>query len=166
MGIEVAAWIGVAVAAGGAIASNQQQKASLNNQRKAAGEADKARAEEAAKNASSAAQERRQQIREERVKRAQIMNQAALTGTADSSGEMGATGGMSQQLGANLGANQGAILRGQRIGGFLQNQSNFMSAANSNEARAGTYKQVGQLGGSLFGAAGGWKTVGGWNTGE
>lgn len=152
--------IGLAVSAGGIIAGQAQARSAQRSSRAAADEASRVRAEEEAQGSRSAAQERRQQIREERIKRAQIMNQAELTGTSDSSGEMGATGGMSQQLGSNLGMNQGSILRGQRISGFLQNQANFMSAAQSSQARAGTYRQVGQLGGSLFSAAGGWSAFG------
>lgn len=154
------ALIGLAVSAGGLIAGQAQARNSRDMQRQAASEADKARAEESAQNTRTAAQERRQQIREERIKRAQIMNQAALTGTANSSGEVGALGGMSQELGSNMGMNQGSILRGQRIGGFLQNQADFMSEAQTYANRSGTYKQLGQLGSSLFANAGGWKAFG------
>lgn len=154
------ALIGLAVSVGGIAVGQQQARVAQRSARSAADEATRVRAEEQAQGARSAAQERRQQIREERIKRAQIMNQAELTGTSGGSGELGALGGMSQELGSNLGMNQGSILRGQRISGFLQNQSNFMSAAQSSQARAGTYRQVGQLGGSLFSAAGGWKAFG------
>lgn len=166
------ATIGLAISAGGLILGQQQARSSQRSARSAAEEASRARAEESAQGDRNAAQERRQQIREERIKRAQIMNQAALTGTSNSSGEAGAIGGMASQLGSNLGMNQGSILRGQRISGFMQNQSDFMTAAQSASNRAGTYRQVGQLGGSLFAQAGGWSAfgkggstqVGGWGS--
>lgn len=161
MGLEAVtiAWIGAGLSAGGSLMQMSEQKNAQKSSQAAAREATAARGEEAAGQAKMAGQERRQQIREERVKRAQILNQAAQTGAAGSSGEAGAVGGMATQLGANLGSNSGSVMRGQRITGFLQNQANFQTQAGNQQAKANMWGQASQIGGSMFGQAGGWNTL-------
>lgn len=151
--------IGLSVAAAGTVLNYSQQKKSQRLQEKAAGEQRKANAQQSALQDQQSAQERRQQVREERVKRAQIMNQAALTGTGGSSGELGATAGMSSQLGSNMGFNQSMILGGQQISGFMQNSANYQTQAQSASNRGQMFGQIGGLGSSLFAQAGGWKTI-------
>lgn len=157
--LSTLAIVGLAVSAAGVALNYSQQRKAQGLQEKAAYEQKKSNAQQSAMQAEQAAQERRQQVREERVKRSQILNQATLTGTADSSGELGATAGMSTQLGSNIGVNQSMILGGQNITGFSQNAANFQTQAQSASNLGGLFGQVGGLGSSLFQSAGGWKTI-------
>ena len=150
------AWIGLATSAVGVGASIAGQQKSYRLQQQGAQEQAKASAQQSAQSAQSASQERRQQIREERVRRAQIMNQAELTGTSGGSGEEGALGGMSTQLGSNMGTNQASILRGQSISGFLQNSANLQTQAQGAQNTGQMWGQFGQLGNQAFANAGGW----------
>lgn len=113
--LSTIAIIGLSVAAAGTALSYQQQRRARSAQNAAAEDQRRANAVQSAQNADQSARERRQQIREERIQRAQILNSAELTGTEGSSGEAGAIGGMSSQLGSNLGANGASILAGQQI---------------------------------------------------
>ena len=154
--VSTIAAIGLAVSVAGVVATNAQSRKSFRLQQQAAGEQQKANAQQSAQQAQQAAQERRQQIREERVRRAQIMNQAELTGTSGGSGEAGALGGMSTQLGSNMGTNQASILRGQEISGFLQNSANLQTRAQSAQNTGQMWGQFGQLGNQAFANVGGW----------
>lgn len=145
MGLEVAAWAALAVTVG----STAMQ---MENQRKAAGEQKDARKEQQAMNAAQAAQERRQQIREERIRRARILQSSANTGVSASSGEAGAVGGLATQLSGNVGFNRGQIRSAGMISDFQQNAQDAIDSAN-------LWGQVGQLSGSIFGAAGGFNTI-------
>lgn len=153
------AWVGLAVAAGSAVVSYSQQRRAQAAQERAADDQRRGNAVQSAQQSQQAAQERRQQIREERIKRASILNSAENSGASGSSGEMGATGGMSTQLGSNLGANGSSILAGQAITGFSQSAANNMQAAQTAQGRASMWGQVGQIGSSMFGQAGGWQTI-------
>lgn len=153
------AMIGLAVSAGGAFMSYQQQRQAQSNASRAAREQERANGVTIAQQAQQAAQERRQQIREERIKRASILQQSENMGTANSSGETGALGGMKTHLGSNLGFNQSAIMAGQQISGFNQNAANFMQSAQTAQGRAGMWGQVSGIGGNIFGQAGGWQTL-------
>lgn len=70
------------------------------------------------------AQEQRQQIREERVRRGRILQASQSRGGAGSTGEFGATGGLSTQLGSNVGQNLAMKAIGQQISIFNQQYSN------------------------------------------
>lgn len=97
------------------------------------------RSEQAALNAQAAAGERRQQIREERVRRAKILQAAEGTGVSGSSGELGSTGGLATQLGANIGTNLGTLSGTGRINQLAQTAADFGTAAQSalnNQAKA------------------------------
>lgn len=108
----------------------------------------RAQSEQKASSAAQAAQERRNQIREERVRRARIMQGSMNTGGTGSSAEFGATSNLATGLGANLGANLGA----------LQTASNI-STANQQAATAGLEAQEAtsmfQLSSSIFSSVGG-----------
>lgn len=115
MGLEVAtiamiaggiAAAGTAVSIYGANKSRQAQEHAADVQR--------------AQNASDAAIERRRQIREERIKRAQIIQAGENTGTADSSGMAGALGSLSTNLSTNIGSNLGSIRNANQISIFEQ----------------------------------------------
>ena len=140
--------IGLGVAAVGTVASIQQQKKAQAAQERAAGYQRANQAEQSAANEREAAIARRQQIREERIKRAQIIQAAENTGTADSSGEIGALGGMTTTLGSNLGINAGMVAQGQRISFNSQMAADSISRAQTYQNRSGFY---GQLAGVGFG---------------
>lgn len=162
MGIEIGtlALIGLATSAVGTVASLHSQSQANKASRNAAEEQRKAGAWNAAQNSAQAAAERRQQVREERVKRAQILNSAANTGTSASSGEAGAVGGMATQLGSNIGFNQSMINSGQMIGSFNQSAADFDTQADRGRQRSSQFGQLSSLGTSMFSSVGGWSGLG------
>lgn len=120
--------------------------ASIQQQQQARKEQKKARNEQEASNAERAASERRQQIREERIKRAQIEQASANTGTMDSAGALGSVGGLGSTLASNLGFNLSQITHAGNISAFNQSASDKMG-------RSQLYGQLGSLamtGASLF----------------
>lgn len=155
----VVAVAGLAVAAAGTITSMQASKQANSARKSAAEEQRKINAEQSALAARDSAQERRQQVREERVRRAQILQSAANTGVADSSGEAGALGSLSTNLSNNLGMNEGSRQAGQRMSIFSQNAASYQSRAQQSDFNAGMASQWAGLGGSLFSAAGGFNTL-------
>lgn len=164
-GSAIAGWAGsaagISTIAGAVVAvyGAQQQSAARSEARDAAASSaakqDQIRAEQKAALAGKAAQEQRQQIREERVRRARVMQSAENTGTTDSSGELGALGVLSTNLSTNLGFNAGEIARGARVSGLAQDAANFNFAGQEAASRASNMGQLSQFGGSIFNAAGG-----------
>lgn len=138
MGLEVIASI-VAITA--TAASIQQQGQAAKAQKKM-------RNEEKARNTAQQMAERRQQVREERIKRARVMQAAENTGTAGSSGELGAVSSIGSQLGANLGFNQSMIESGNRISGYAQQAANAQTNASVFNSIAGMSGNVGSIFGS------------------
>ena len=130
----------LAIIAGAMVATSaysiQQQKEARNEQKKA-------QREQGAANAERAAAERRQQIREERIRRAQIEQASANSGTMASSGAMGATGGLNTTLASNLGFNLAQTTHANNISVFNQRAASLMG-------RAQTAEQLGSLTTSLF----------------
>lgn len=157
--VSTLAIIGLGVTAAGMVMQNNAQNRAQRQSEQAANEQRQGRAVSAAQAAQQAGAERRQQIREERIKRAQIENSAELTGTSGSSAEIGATGGMATTLGSNLGTNTGARQAGQMITGFSQRAADFNSAAQRSSGQAAQWGQVAGLGSSMFAQVGGWKTL-------
>lgn len=144
-GLEIAAYAALAVSTVSAVKQVQSQQ-------EASREGKKAQREQEAMNAARAAQERRQQIREERIRRARILQSSENTGVTESSGQIGAEGGLATQLSGNVGFNRGQIRSAGMISDFQQNAQDAIDSAN-------LWGQVGQLSGSIFGAAGGFNTV-------
>lgn len=136
-------------------AQDARKEASANAQRSAEQQA-KAQEVQQAGNAQQAAMERRQQIREERVRRSRIMQASANTGTIGSSAEFGAIGGLNTQLQSNIGQNLGAIERGQAIGTFSQNAANFNTASQKNMNDAANAGSLFSLSTSIFSGVKGW----------
>lgn len=117
-----------AAGAGAVVAYDEAEKAKAKQQellQQSAEEQRKAVSVSQAGQAQQAAMEARQQIREERVRRARVLQSAQNTGTAFSSGEFGALGSLSTGLSANMGANRGALQRGQQISLFQQNAADL-----------------------------------------
>lgn len=153
MGLETATIIAITSAVVGTAsyveakeARSEQKEASV----RAAGEQKQARSVQEAANAQQAAMEQRQQIREERVRRARIMQSAQNTGTSFSSGEFGSIGSLSTSLSSNIGANRGAIQRGQQISGFQQNAADFNLTAQNAGIDAANSQSLFSLSTSIF----------------
>lgn len=160
-GSAIAAWVGglsgttLAVAGAAAvstIASVSAQKDAKGRARDAAASEDRARAEQKALAAGKAMNEQRQQIREERVRRARILQSAENTGVSESSGEAGAVGSLSTNLGTNLGFNAGALASAGRQGFFLQDAANSSRAAQNDLNRASNWQRAGSLAISTIGS--------------
>jgi len=121
------------------------------------------RAEQQATNSAQAANERRQQLREERVKRGKLMQADVNTGTAYSSGEGGAAGALSTQLNSNLGSNLGALQSATNISNNSQMSADILGNANNiaraNNVDANMWSGISGLGGSVFKASGGFNSL-------
>lgn len=117
---------GVALATTAYSISEQKSEA-----KKAARAQTQIRNEENARNKSQQMVERRQQLREERIKRARVIQAAQNTGTAASSGETGAVSSLGTQLGSNLGFNQSLIRSGERMSIFAQQASDAQGRQNN-----------------------------------
>lgn len=131
----------VAVAAGSAYMSSQEAKAAAKDRKKAA----------AVSQAEAAAQKnanRRQQVREERVRRAQIMQGSQNTGVSQSSGELGATSALGTLIASNVAAQTRQQNSSDAITSWTQ------SAANADLASQ-QWSGIGNIAGSVFGVAAG-----------
>ena len=177
MAVASVASVGVAVvsaqkqekAAAAANAQNRALQEEANRlQQQSATEQKKANAVQSSQNAQRAAQEQRAQIRDERVRRAQIMQSAENQGAGGSSGQSGATSGLATNLGANLGMNQSAISAGQQITGFNQASADYNLQAQQTigqqAAPSNKWGNLAGLGMQMFGASGGFGAIkGGYN---
>ena len=99
-------------------AAKQQRKAQKLSQRRADLEAARAR---------------REQVREARIRRAEIISRSTAVGGAGSSAEAGATGSVQSQLGANL----GFLGRTQQLSRGISQASGRAAQAQSRAATAG-----------------------------
>lgn len=151
----------VSLVSGFVSAQNQAdaQDEARRNQENANAEQRKARDEQKAAQAAQSAAERRTQIREERVKRARLLQSSANTGVTGSSGEAGAAGGLSTQLGTNIGFNLGQQQAASNISAAGQNAADFLSSANSNIVEANQWGQVAGLSMNIFDKAGGFNSI-------
>lgn len=118
-----------------------------------------ARGEQRAGNAQQAAMERRQQIREERVRRSKLLQASQNTGTSGSSGEIGAVGALSTSLSSNIGQNLGSLQRSETVSELAQQSSDFKSAAQSSLTDAANAESIFGLSTSIFNASGGVSTI-------
>jgi len=160
MGIEVV--ISAVSLVSGIMSAQKQEDAqdeARRNQENANAEQRKARDEQKAAQAAQSAAERRQQIREERVKRARLIQSSANTGVTGSSGEAGAAGGLSTQLGSNIGFNLGQRQAASNISDAGQDAADFLSSANSNMVDANQWGQVAGLSMNIFDKAGGFNSI-------
>jgi len=95
---------------------------------------------------------KRQQLREERIRRAQIEQASANQGVGGSSGEAGAV----SALGAQVGANVASINQGQMA---AEGISGAMSRAAGAGQRAQVAQGVASLSGTVFSGAGGFNSI-------
>lgn len=160
MAILTAIAVASAIAGGvSAYSGIQSRKEAAANYSAQADEQRKAQSEQSALNFQQQAQERRNQVREERVRRAKILQASENGGTAGSSGEYGAIDSLATQLSSNLGINAGRAQAGANIGGYLQNAADFGLAAQQAVSGAQTADSLFNLAGNIFTASGGYKTL-------
>ena len=95
---------------------------------------------------------KRQQLREERIRRAQIEQASANQGVGGSSGEAGAV----SALGAQVGANVASINQGQMA---AEGISGAMSKAAGATQRAQVAQGIASLSGTVFSGAGGFNSI-------
>lgn len=140
------------IIAGAALATSALSAVEQQKQAKRSAKAqEKIRNEERAQNVSRQLAERRQQIREERIKRARVLQSAENTGTAFSSGESGALSSLGTQLGSNLGFNQSMIRSGERISTFAQESANAQARGQSAALLGNLALSAAPVAGSIFG---------------
>jgi len=131
MGLETSTIIAIA-------ASATTTAYSIDQNQKAKAEQKKQQQIQRAGNLAQQQEERRRQIREERIKRARILQSAENTGTAGSSGELGGIGSLATQLSNNIGANLGIIDRANQMSASAQSEA-------SAKVNAGISSQIGQM---------------------
>ena len=136
-----------------------------SSQERSRGEQQKIQGEQKAQNAAQAAQERRTQVREERVRRARVLQSSEGTGVEGSSGEFGAIGALSTNLSSNIGSNLGRISASDRTSTYAQNSANFMSDAQNSMFDAQQADKLFSLSTSIFSASGGFGAIKGAPTG-
>lgn len=148
-------YIAAAGAVYGAVQANEGAKAADYYGRAQADQGRLAQGEQKAANAQAAAQERRNQIREERVRRARILQTSENTGTSGSSGEAGSLGALSTGLSSNIGSNLGSIQRANTLSDIGQRSADFAGAMREGQAQQQFGQSLFQMGTSIFSASGG-----------
>lgn len=130
------------VAAAGTTASIVSGNQSRAAQRHATDLQEQSQNEQRAGNAAQAANERRNQFREERIRRARIEQSAQNTGTADSSGELGSLAALSTNTNSAMGFNLGALQRADNISIFNQQAADTLAEGRQNAA---TTQNIGSI---------------------
>jgi chromatin segregation and condensation protein Rec8/ScpA/Scc1 (kleisin family) len=145
MGLETIAVAGLVLSGVSTVANMKASKDQSSAQKKAA--AYQRRMDELRQN-----RERRQAIREQRIKTAQVIQAGANQGAQTSSAVQGGAGSLQSQLSSNL--------------SFLDNMAtnaNLASRANQQAlnagARAQTWGAMAGLGGTIFSQAGGFQSI-------
>lgn len=148
MGLEVAL---MAASLAVTVNADQEARSARHHSQKAQR---KIQAEQRASNSAEALLERRQQIREERVRRARILQSSENTGTSGSSGEAGAISSLATQFGANLGFNVGKLQTARNISIFSQDAANAQADLFSAQSDAALGQSLFSMGSSIAGAGG------------
>ena len=97
----------------------------------AAAQEKEARNVQTAQQKTAGIESRRQRIREERIRRAQILAVSENQGTASSSGAVGAVGALSTNLAGLVGSSLGESKANEAVSSRLQSAADFTSQANS-----------------------------------
>lgn len=145
MGLETAtlAAISAGTTAVGTVYSISQNQSARSEQRKIA-------ATQNASNRQAQAEEQRQRVREERVKRARLLQAGEAAGTTSSSGELGALGSLSTQLQSNTGSNLGKVNNALSISSSQQNVENSKNNAQLGNFLVGAVNTGVDMSGSIF----------------
>jgi hypothetical protein len=153
--LAVAAAASAAVGVASYVQARQANADAQADRQRAYEEQLKSNSEQNALNAQRAAAERRNQIREERVRRAKIMQASENTGTDGGSGELGALSSLSTQYNDAVASNVGTQAASQRISIFSQNAANYQNSAQQHDLQAQQAKELFSLSGTIFNATGG-----------
>lgn len=129
----------VAVAAGSMYMSAKQAKAASKDRKEAS-------AVSSAENSAQRSQNRRQQVRDERVRRAQIMQGSQNTGASQSSGELGST----SALGTLISSNVASLSRQENSSNAI---SSWTQSAADHDLSSQQWSGIGSIAGSVFGVA-------------
>lgn len=144
MGVETGLAVAALVVGGvSAYEANRQQK-------KAADKEEDAQAAALAEQKAQQAQQTRAQIREERIRRAQILQSSENTGVSASSGALGSVGALQTNVGANLAAATRSANTTTAITGFQQQAADYRSKANTIQAVGNLTSSAIFAGGGLF----------------
>lgn len=146
------AWVAAAVAVVGAISGASAQEKQKQAADKAADAQRGAQSEQRALVASQQAADRRAQVREERVRRARIMQGAENSGTAGSSSEAGALGSISTQFFSNVGTSLGGNRVAANISNFQQTAADFNFQGQQAQQQNVMFNQAVAAGASIFNA--------------
>jgi len=145
MGLETLALGSLGLSLGSTVASVLSGK-------EAAEEEQKAREQQAAGEKIQLAESRRQQIRQERVRRSQILQRAENLGVGKSSGETGAVGSLATQTAGALGFQFGQ-------GKVAEAVTRSLSKASEASTDASTFAAVAGLSNTIFSQSGGFETI-------
>ncbi len=125
MGLELGlAALSVVTGIVGGIAQSNTAAASAREQRET-------RAISSARDRTVSMENRRERVREERIRRARILAQSENTGTASSSGEIGAIGALSTNLAGLIGTSLGESRANQAINTSSQKAADLGSQADT-----------------------------------
>lgn len=165
--------MGIISAVAGIVGASKQKKIAKRQARaaEAAAAAQKERERiESVRASVSAQKERRQQLREARLRRAQVLATAANSGALGASTVSSALGGINTQFGANIGAINEAQGFGQAIGTQNEIAADQQTEINRLEGKSRVvdantqlFKTVGGLAENIFQRAGGFTSLGGGN---
>lgn len=153
--LAVAAAASAAVGVASYVEAKEANADAREARNKAAEEQKKMNAEQNAINQGKAATDRRQQIREERVRRAKILQASENSGVTGSSGQIGAIDNLSNQFTNAVGTNLGMQAAGQRISIFSQNAADLNTQAVNSDMKAAQSKDLFNLSATIFNATGG-----------
>jgi hypothetical protein len=123
---------------------------SISNNQKAKSEQKKIAATQNASNRQAQVEEQRQKVREERIRRARILQAGEAGGTSGSSGELGALGSMSTQLQSNIGSSLGRIQNAQTATGAQQKIASAQNNTQMANFLSGAVNMGVDMSGSIF----------------
>lgn len=155
----VAAVASLGFAAYSTVKQNSEAKKSRNLQAQALNEEREARETQLKRDEEAARRSRRQEIRAERIRRAQIVNTSEQTGTSQTSGFSGALGSLSSQLNSSLGFSGQQSAFNRSISTSLQNATNFNFAASQKQDSAGFYGNLAGTSFNVFNSLGGFGKI-------
>ena len=156
---EYAAYAALVVGAGSAIDQREKSRSNLNRQDDIQ---DKEDAKEESRKVSEEAklkEGRRRQVREGRVRRAQLVAQGTNQGSSGSSGELGALSALASNIQGNIGFQHGQSAGIKAISNLNQGISDIQGDIIKTQGSASNTAAVGALAGLAFQASGGFDSV-------
>lgn len=153
------AMVGLAVGAVGTVGQLMQGQEARKNARAQAEEMRRQAELEQRKADVVAARNLRQSVRQARIARASIINQGATSGTNESSGVLGGVSSVASQEASNIGfVNRVGSLNSQ-ITASQARQGEHSAAIGDAQGTSAIFGAFGNLGGTVFQGAGGFRTI-------